>query len=242
MGRANGCWRNGPTRWLRPFPICRVCRPRHRPKLTITGNPVRDMVLKQKAAPYPAVAQLQSAGVRRQPGRAVFRRIHAEGVCRDDGCRAPGASGSPSRCGRRTWMPCQRPVCGLSASNANSSRSSWTCRRASPPSHLVVCRSGASTIAELGVIGTARRHGAAAACASTTTSCAMPRASPRQGLAGFIHRLARTPGLCRISDNTSRFTATTSTGGRRCAGPRTGPMRRSGSPISPKRLAGKKTT
>jgi UDP-N-acetylmuramoylalanine-D-glutamate ligase len=33
------------------------------------------------------------------------------------------------------------------------SPSSWTCRSGSPDAHLVVCRSGASTIAELGVIG-----------------------------------------------------------------------------------------
>ncbi len=86
MGRANRVLARYADAIASSFPDLQGLPPAAAHKVTVTGNPVRDLVLKSRAAAYPAAGRLPAAGLRRQPGRAVLRRLHAQGLRRHD-CR-----------------------------------------------------------------------------------------------------------------------------------------------------------
>ena len=124
-------------------------------KATTTGNPVRPMVLAAAQQPYAGACarrRVQPADLRRQPGRARDGRCRA-GRDRGDG-RPSCARGFPS-CSKRaarieTRVREAYARLGVKAEVAPFF-SDLPARIAA--SHLVVSRSGASTVAELAAIG-----------------------------------------------------------------------------------------
>ncbi len=154
MGRANRMLAGLATKIASSFPQLGRVPAGATSKLVITGNPVRDMVLKERAAPYPALS-----------ADAPFNLLVFGG---SQGARFFGE-----------FMP--QVIAGLASEMLSTLRLTQQCRpedieaaqeaygklgfsfelqpffqdmpKRIADSHLVVCRSGASTIAELGVIG-----------------------------------------------------------------------------------------
>ncbi len=154
MGRANRMLAKHATRVASSFPELANLPAHARSKLVITGNPVRDVVLKERASPYRAPNAAEtfrllvfggSQGARffaefmpdvmKELPEAVRRNIHVTQQCRvEDLDRVKTAFAQLGFAHELQPFFMDMPS-----------------RIAS--SHLVFCRSGASTIAELGVIG-----------------------------------------------------------------------------------------
>lgn len=154
MGRANRVLARYATKVASSFPQLLNLPPRAKAKLVVTGNPVRDIVLKEKAAPYipPDAAQPfrllvfgGSQGARffadfmpdvfKELPEAVRRTLEVTQQCRPediDRVRTPYAQMGFRHELQPFFMDMPKRIAAA---------------------HLVICRSGASTIAELGVIG-----------------------------------------------------------------------------------------
>ena len=177
MGRANRLLAPRVTAIATGFPGVLDREPALAAKATHTGNPVRPAVIAAAATPYPpldADGPLQLAGVRRQPGRARHGRHRAAG---DRAARAASADAARRSCSRRatrTRRACATTYARLGvAAEVAPFFADLPARMAA--SHLVVSRSGASTVAELARDRPARHPGAAAACARPGPDAPMPR-------------------------------------------------------------------
>ena len=124
-------------------------------KIVVTGNPVRPAVLEAAKIAISAVAgrrAVQAAGVRRQPGRAVLFRRGAGG----DRAAARRASAAPgghaAGAGRRRRRASRPPIAALGVdAEVSPFFTDMAARMAA--AHLVISRSGASTVSEIAVIG-----------------------------------------------------------------------------------------
>ena len=134
-----------------------ACRREPRQKLGHTGNPVREIVLAASAplpigaaAPTSRFSLLVFGGsqgarffaefmpkVMRPLPKAVRKTLTVVQQCRAEDLKRVRAAYARARASHAELAAVLSP----------------TCRSASPTPHLVICRSGASTIAELGVIG-----------------------------------------------------------------------------------------
>ena len=151
MGRANRVLAKWADAVASSFPDLRGLPQEAERKLTITGNPVRDIALKQKAAPYPGFDSFnllvfggsQGAQFFGEFMPKVFAAMTAEehrGIRLTQQVRPENMDSVSAAYG----------ALGLEA-DLNPFFMDMPQRIAN--SHLVICRSGASTIAELGVIG-----------------------------------------------------------------------------------------
>ena len=116
-------------------------------------------------APSRRERSVQSRRLRRQPGRAVLLQGHAVGDQPARRRSAQAAARSPSRRGRRTWTRSCELRRKLGHARRRSRPSSPTWRERIADAHLVICRSGASTVSELAVIGRPADPRALSACA-----------------------------------------------------------------------------
>lgn len=151
MGRANRVLARWADAVASSFPDLQGLPPDALTKLTVTGNPVRDIALAQKAAPYPDFGTFNllvfggSQGAQffgefmpkvfaamtpeERRGISLTQQVRAENM--EAVSTAYGALGLACEL-NPFFMDMPRRIAGA---------------------HLVICRSGASTIAELGVIG-----------------------------------------------------------------------------------------
>ena len=155
MGRANRLLAARVTCIATGFRTLAKLDPHLQGKINFTGNPVRPAVIAAASTPYPepaADAPLQPArcsAAARAPmswPRSCRRRLRF--------FRPACARGFPlcSRCAPRTWMPCARSIRSLGiAAECAPFFADLPARMAA--AHLVVSRSGASTVAELSAIG-----------------------------------------------------------------------------------------
>jgi UDP-N-acetylglucosamine--N-acetylmuramyl-(pentapeptide) pyrophosphoryl-undecaprenol N-acetylglucosamine transferase len=154
MGRANRVLTRFVTAIAASFPkMANLPRGAAR-KMTFTGNPVRDLVLAEKAAPYPPLAAdlpfnlvvfggSQGAQffsgfmpqVVKELPKAVTRNLRLEQQCRAGDIEVAGAAYEALELNYEVQPFFDDMPKRIAAA------------------HLVICRSGASTIAELGVIG-----------------------------------------------------------------------------------------
>jgi UDP-N-acetylglucosamine--N-acetylmuramyl-(pentapeptide) pyrophosphoryl-undecaprenol N-acetylglucosamine transferase len=120
-------------------------------KLTITGNPVRDIVLKSRAAPYPDFTTFNLLVFGGSQGAQFFGEFMP---------KVFAAMPGPERKGLRVTQQVRAEnmeavTTAYAALNLDCELNPFFMDMPAriAASHLVVCRSGASTIAELGVIG-----------------------------------------------------------------------------------------
>jgi UDP-N-acetylglucosamine--N-acetylmuramyl-(pentapeptide) pyrophosphoryl-undecaprenol N-acetylglucosamine transferase len=154
MGRANRLLSRFVTRVASSFPKLAGLPAAAAQKVVVTGNPVRSIVIAQQAAPYPAVAADQpfnllvfggSQGARffaefmpkviAELPKAVLRTLKVTQQCRPEdlaGVQAAYARADFAFELQPFFMDMPKRIADA---------------------HVVLCRSGASTIAELGVIG-----------------------------------------------------------------------------------------
>lgn len=151
MGRANRVLAKWADAVASSFPNLMGLPPEAERKLTVTGNPVRDIALQQKAAPYPPFDTFnllvfggsQGAQFFGEFMPKVFAAMRAEdraGIKLTQQVRAENME-AVSAAYRAMGLDCELNPFFMDMP------------RRIAASHLVVCRSGASTIAELGVIG-----------------------------------------------------------------------------------------
>lgn len=151
MGRANKVLSKFATAVASSFPSLQGLPKAAEAKLVFTGNPVRDLALAERAAPYPSFdtfnllvfggsqgarffAEFMPQVIAKLPAD-VLKRLHLVQQCRPEDLqqvRALYGQGGFSYELQPFFMDMPKRIAA---------------------SHLVVCRSGASTIAELGVIG-----------------------------------------------------------------------------------------
>ncbi len=152
MGRAN-CMLSGlVTAVASSFPELQGLPPKALAKLVVTGNPVRDAVLRERAAPYPALdGQFNLLVFGGSQGARFFAEFMPRAV----------EHLSTDFRGRMTLVQQCRPE------DIETVRAAYAplgfefelqpffadMPKRIAAAHLVICRSGASTIAELGVIG-----------------------------------------------------------------------------------------
>ena len=151
MGRANRVLAKWADAVASSFPDLKGLPDAARPKLVFTGNPVRGIVLEQQAAPYPAFERFNLLVFGGSQGAQFFGEFMP---------KVFAAMTSQVRRGIRLTQQV-RPE-NMSEVKALYDGLQLECEL-SPffmdmpariaGSHLVICRSGASTIAELGVIG-----------------------------------------------------------------------------------------
>ena len=154
MGRANRFLSRFVDAVASSFPKLAKLPEQAKAKLVVTGNPVRGLgdgragLALSRHGCGPAV---QSAGVWRQPGGALLCRIHAQG----HGGVAAGRSQElrlTQQCRPEDMEAVKAVYESLNFKfDLRSFFMDMPLRIAN--AHLVICRSGASTIAELGVIG-----------------------------------------------------------------------------------------
>lgn len=151
MGRANRVLARWADAVASSFPELEGLPPGARGKLTVTGNPVRDIVLEQRAAPYPGFDRFNLLVVGGSQGAQFFGAFMP---------RVFAAMSPAERAGIRLTQQV-RPENMAAVSKAYQDMG-LDCELSSffmdmprriAGAHLLVCRSGASTIAELGVIG-----------------------------------------------------------------------------------------
>jgi UDP-N-acetylglucosamine--N-acetylmuramyl-(pentapeptide) pyrophosphoryl-undecaprenol N-acetylglucosamine transferase len=151
MGRANRVLAKWADAVASSFPNLQGLPPEARKKLTVTGNPVRDIVLQQKAASYPPFDRFnllvfggsQGAQFFGEFMPKVFAAMPAEeraSIRLTQQVRAENL-GAVSEAYRALGLDCELNPFFMDMPKRIAD------------AHLVVCRSGASTIAELGVIG-----------------------------------------------------------------------------------------
>jgi UDP-N-acetylglucosamine--N-acetylmuramyl-(pentapeptide) pyrophosphoryl-undecaprenol N-acetylglucosamine transferase len=151
MGRANRVLAKWADAVASSFPTLLGLPEEARSKLTFTGNPVRDIALKEKAAPYPGFGTFnllvfggsQGAQFFGEFMPKVFASMSAEeraGIRLTQQVRAENMEAVASAY-KTMGLDCDLAPFFMDMPKRIAA------------SHLVVCRSGASTIAELGVIG-----------------------------------------------------------------------------------------
>jgi UDP-N-acetylglucosamine--N-acetylmuramyl-(pentapeptide) pyrophosphoryl-undecaprenol N-acetylglucosamine transferase len=151
MGRANRVLAKWADAVASSFPDLLGLPPEAKPKLNFTGNPVRDIVLKQQGAPFPAFDRFNLLVFGGSQGAQFFGEF------------MPKVFAAMSADDRKAIRLTQQVRAeNMSQVKALYDELQLDCEL-SPffmdmpariaDSHLVVCRSGASTIAELGVIG-----------------------------------------------------------------------------------------
>jgi UDP-N-acetylglucosamine--N-acetylmuramyl-(pentapeptide) pyrophosphoryl-undecaprenol N-acetylglucosamine transferase len=151
MGRANRVLAKWADAVASSFPDPQGLPPGCEGKLTVTGNPVRDIVLEQKAAPYPAFERFNLLVFGGSQGAQFFGEF------------MPKVFAAMAERDRRTIRLTQqvRPE-NMSQVKALYAGLELDCELQPffmdmpariAAAHLVICRSGASTVAELGVIG-----------------------------------------------------------------------------------------
>jgi len=154
MGRANRVLSGYATAVASSFPSLAGLPPAASGKLVFTGNPVRDIALRERAAPYPELG----------PGKSfhllVFGGSQGAQFFGEFMPKAMAELSPQMRAGVRLTQQV-RPE-NLSQVSTLYADLGVTCELSAffmdmpkriAAAHLVVCRSGASTIAELGVIG-----------------------------------------------------------------------------------------
>ena len=152
MGRANRVLSGFVTAIAWSFPEVLGVPPKARAKIVITGNPVRDAVLTEKAAAYPALGGRFNLLVF---GGSQGARYFAELMPRVLQELAPAFRQSlhlVQQCRPEDIEAVRSAYAKLEFSFELQSFFTDMPKRISA-AHLVICRSGASTIAELGVIG-----------------------------------------------------------------------------------------
>lgn len=151
MGRANRVLAKWADAVASSFPDLQGLPPGAERKLTITGNPVRDIALKHKAAPYPDFGSFNLLVFGGSQGAQFFGDFMP---------KVFAAMTAEERRGIRltqqvrpeNMAAVQAAYQGLGLDcDLNAFFMDMPQRIAN--AHLVICRSGASTIAELGVIG-----------------------------------------------------------------------------------------
>ena len=151
MGRANRVLAKWADAVASSFPDLKGLPPEAEKKLTITGNPVRDIALKQKAAPYPGFETFNLLVFGGSQGAQFFGEFMP---------KVFAAMTAEERRGIKLTQQV-RPE-NMEAVKAAYRALDLDCDlnpffmdmpQRIAEAHLVVCRSGASTIAELGVIG-----------------------------------------------------------------------------------------
>lgn len=151
MGRANRVLAKWADAVASSFPTLLGLPPEAKGKVTFTGNPVRDIALTQKAAPYPAFDTFNLLVFGGSQGAQFFGEFMP---------KVFAAMTPEQRAGIRLTQQVRAE--NMDAVSASYKAMNIDCELAPffmdmpkriAASHLVVCRSGASTIAELGVIG-----------------------------------------------------------------------------------------
>ncbi len=128
---------------------------RFSPRSRHVGNPVRPVVVEAAQTPYDPPREggvLASPRLRRQPGRA--HHVGYRAGRRSRASRPPSGRGSRScsRCGKRISRACAPPM-RRPASRPSSPPSSATCLSTWREASSSIARAGASTVAEISVIG-----------------------------------------------------------------------------------------
>ena len=149
-----GCWRRGSTAIATTFPTVSRGDRGLAAKATLTGNPVRPAVVAAAATPYPAPGDPLRLLVF---GGSQGARVMADVVPAAIGAARAGlARAARHRRSRRARRICAR----VRGAYARARRSPRRCAPFFPDlparmaaSHLIVARSGASTVAELAAIG-----------------------------------------------------------------------------------------
>ncbi len=151
MGRANRVLAKWADAVASSFPDLIGLPPEAASKLTFTGNPVRDVALKQQGAPYPGSGIFNLLVFGGSQGAQFFGefmpKVFAAMTAED---RKSLRVTQQVRAENMEAVTAAYAALGLDC-ELNPFFMDMPARIAS--SHLVVCRSGASTIAELGVIG-----------------------------------------------------------------------------------------
>jgi len=151
MGRANRVLARWADAVASSFPELQGLPPGAQGKLTVTGNPVRDIVLEQQAAPYPAFDRFNLLVVGGSQGAQFFgefmpKVFAAMSPAERTGIRLTQQVRPENMAAVAKAYDGMGLDCELSAFFMDMPR-----RIAG--AHLLICRSGASTVAELGVIG-----------------------------------------------------------------------------------------
>ena len=151
MGRANKVLAKWADAVASSFPNLMGLPPEAEKKLTVTGNPVRDIALKERSAPYPAFDRLNLLVFGGSQGAQFFGEFMP---------KVFAAMSPEQRAAIRLTQQVRAE--NMDAVSRAYAELGLDCElqpffmdmpRRIAAAHLVVCRSGASTIAELGVIG-----------------------------------------------------------------------------------------
>ncbi|PZF75997.1 undecaprenyldiphospho-muramoylpentapeptide beta-N-acetylglucosaminyltransferase [Aestuariivirga litoralis] len=151
MGRANRVLAKWADAVASSFPTLMGLPPEAKSKLTFTGNPVRDIALKEMGAPYPGFDTFNLLVFGGSQGAQFFGEFMP---------KVFNAMTPDQRKGIRLTQQVRAE--NMAAVSAAYEALGLDCElnpffmdmpRRIADAHLVVCRSGASTIAELGVIG-----------------------------------------------------------------------------------------
>ena len=154
MGRANRALARFAGKVASSFPEVRGLSPRARSKLIFTGNPVRALALAERAAPYPALSASEPFRVLvfgGSQGARFFSEFMPEVVKE----LAPAVVKTLVLTQQVRPEDHEKLSLYYQALNVKAELQPFFMDMPQhiAMSHLVVCRSGASTIAELGVIG-----------------------------------------------------------------------------------------
>jgi UDP-N-acetylglucosamine--N-acetylmuramyl-(pentapeptide) pyrophosphoryl-undecaprenol N-acetylglucosamine transferase len=154
MGRANIALARHATAIAASFPVTANLPARSVGKVTITGNPVRNLAIAEKAAPYPLLAADQPFHVLifgGSQGAHFFAEFMPEVI---------GHLPKAVRRNLRLVQQCRGGDLEVVSAAYESLDLNYEVQpffsdmpKRIAAAHLVICRSGASTIAELGVIG-----------------------------------------------------------------------------------------
>jgi len=154
MGRANRVLARFATKVASSFPKLMGLPPAAQSKLVVTGNPVRDIALKERASPYPPLTPdgpfnlLVFGGSQGAQFFGDFMpKVFAE-MPREERARVRLIQQV-----RQEQLNQVKALYGELGVACELQTFFMDMPRVIANSHLVVCRSGASTIAELGVIG-----------------------------------------------------------------------------------------
>ncbi len=151
MGRANRVLAKWADAVASSFPDLQGLPPGAQSKLSITGNPVRDIALKQKASPYPDFDTFNLLVFGGSQGAQFFGDFMPKVFAAMTAEQRSGIKLTQQvRAENMDAVRAAYDALGLDC-ELNPFFMDMPQRIAS--SHLVFCRSGASTIAELGVIG-----------------------------------------------------------------------------------------
>ena len=154
MGRANRVLAGFATRVASSFPSPQGLPPKAERKLAITGNPVRDIALKEKAADFPPLTAegpfnlLVFGG---SQGARFFAEFMPRVIAELPAGMLNGLKLTQQV--RAEDMEAVRAAFGKLGFSFDLQPFFMDMPKRIAAAHLVVCRSGASTIAELGVIG-----------------------------------------------------------------------------------------